>query len=1287
MNDLNFKMDFGDGGSVDKLVTSLDELKASIEAVNVVANKMGQRMADVNKAVEDSANAGADGAKKQGAETEKQIGLLRQLRDRLLELKKARLDATSVSEIKRYNAEIQDTTQKIRTLTNETRKMAAASDAGFKQMTSVFNKLGAVLGISFGAYGAFRVLVDVIKGIAEFELAMKKLQSVTAATEYQMDSFIGTALLVGSNSIYGAKGVAEVMTELAKMGFAAKDIEAMTQGIVDLATATQEPLEKSSETVANVIRAWGLAGKDTAAVVDAMAVAFAASALDLERFRQSIKYIAPIARAANFSLEETSALLGVLADRGIYGSMAGTGLRNIFLKMVDANSELAKKTGITVRSFDDMIRVLRILKSEGTSLTDVLDVVDTRASTPLKTLIDGVDELEQMNNKIRASAGESGRMAGVQMESLTNKFKLMKEAWRGFVLDVDSGDSLLSQVLKLLVDLSTETAKSLTLASSSFDGGMQKKQGEEIRQLINIYSDLNSREIVREKAMKRLIELAPEYFTGIEKEADAVNAAATAYSKYLKEQQRAADLARLKAASSKIHQKILEDEAELMELLMKNTKWGVAIRERGLKKLYEEYKKAEEAIRSFYETEYALEERVEMADVSKEVKGFGDQIASMAADLVGRGVPANIAFERALDSVNKQIDETRSGLKEERRLLALRVAGGEQLTQQMTDISFKIMLLDKAQKELARSAVDQKTLFEESYWQEESLIKLRQKSAELKAMETNKGIALEKKLAKIRYEYGVQAVMATTDAGEERNLLLGNLRRQYLIDLKNINNKEIAENLKKTQEIFRQEQELNKLKEALDLAYIESKYFGASRAEQINNLQHLNNISRLENEYEQGVMLTQARLAQGEINEREFAAELERLYNELEMKKQAVAMNTANKTRDINARILQEQVDNVESVARLEKEKALAAIEQDGIKFRAVKRNAKETEAFEKQSEGRRLIAEKEYLEAKLFELQLTRDIAAIQGLDPDAVKRYSDAIAAIKIQLETIGVKINTPEVDTAKLTNQKTLIKQLVGDITSSIRDMVNEWVQATTAIVNEIDRRISAAESALQTELQLAERGYANNVSIKRKELEDVQVLREKAVRDQQAAAKAQLHIDSATQASNLTTTASVVFKEGVKAAGLPGILFAVAGIASIFAMMQRYKLQAKQFSTQSYGRGGYGTLGGRRHTSGGVNLGALGEGESGEAWGILNRRASMKYGDLFHEFVANANIGRLDPSLFPKFGDVRVKSTVNLDEGKYIRGIHRALTRKKNEAEYGNGYRIVRRGGIVERYWMS
>ena len=67
----------------------------------------------------------------------------------------------------------------------------------------------------------------------------------------------------------------------------------------------------------------------------------------MEKFKETMKLIAPIAKVVKVPIEQASAAISVLADTGIAGSMAGTQLRKVM-------SDLAMKTGKSFRESLDL---------------------------------------------------------------------------------------------------------------------------------------------------------------------------------------------------------------------------------------------------------------------------------------------------------------------------------------------------------------------------------------------------------------------------------------------------------------------------------------------------------------------------------------------------------------------------------------------------------------------------------------------------------------------------------------------------------------------------------------------------------------------------------------------------------------------------------------------------------------------------------------------------------------------------------------------------------------------
>ena len=191
---------------------------------------------------------------------------------------------------------------------------------------------------------------------------MAKVKAITGASDKDFIKLSKTAQDLGRSTFFTAEQVAKLQTNFGKLGFSTKEILKAQEATLDLATATDSDLARAAIVAGAAVRGFGLDAAETQRVVDVMGVAFTSSALDIEKFQTSMTKVAPIAAGANISLEATTAVMGTLTDAGIEASIAGTSLRNIFLKMQDPASDLSKHLGFTVTSSDDLQRALDQIK-------------------------------------------------------------------------------------------------------------------------------------------------------------------------------------------------------------------------------------------------------------------------------------------------------------------------------------------------------------------------------------------------------------------------------------------------------------------------------------------------------------------------------------------------------------------------------------------------------------------------------------------------------------------------------------------------------------------------------------------------------------------------------------------------------------------------------------------------------------------------------------------------------------------------------------------------------------
>jgi TP901 family phage tail tape measure protein len=397
----------GAKGEVDKLSTKLGtDLKNQINNVNSSSDKLEKELADVKTKFDQlktTVSTSSDVIKKYEQENKR-------LED---QLKKVKEEST------KYATSQQGV--------NKAQKEGGVTGAGLAQ---------SLIGVASGAalvYKGISTLKEqltlAVKSTIDFEKAMKEVQAISRASGQELELLTANANRLGATTEKTATDIASLQKELAKLGFNTTEILASTDAIVDLSTATGENLAGSARVAAATLRAFGLEAVEMGRVVDVMAGSFVRSGLDLEKFRESMKLVAPIARATNIDIETTTAALSKLADAGLSGSLAGTALRNLFSNMADPTSDLAQRLGFTVNSSEDLITAFKKLKDEGVGLAEAVQLVDVRARPAFFTLLNQVDAVEGLTLEYRALNGEASDLAGLMRDNLANDIEIANSAF------------------------------------------------------------------------------------------------------------------------------------------------------------------------------------------------------------------------------------------------------------------------------------------------------------------------------------------------------------------------------------------------------------------------------------------------------------------------------------------------------------------------------------------------------------------------------------------------------------------------------------------------------------------------------------------------------------------------------------------------------------------------------------------------------------------------------------------------------------------------------------------
>lgn len=187
--------------------------------------------------------------------------------------------------------------------------------------------------------GAFAAAV---KTTGDFDEGMSKVQAISGATGAELDGLRSKALEMAASTKFSATESADALNYMAMAGWKTEQMMDGLEGIMNLAAASGEDLATTSDIVTDALTAFGLGADQSGRFADVLAATAANANTNVAMMGESFKYVAPVAGALGYSIEDVSLALGLMANSGIKADMAGTSLRNMLNRMAKPTKESAE---------------------------------------------------------------------------------------------------------------------------------------------------------------------------------------------------------------------------------------------------------------------------------------------------------------------------------------------------------------------------------------------------------------------------------------------------------------------------------------------------------------------------------------------------------------------------------------------------------------------------------------------------------------------------------------------------------------------------------------------------------------------------------------------------------------------------------------------------------------------------------------------------------------------------------------------------------------------------------
>ncbi|MGN2526725.1 phage tail tape measure protein [Escherichia coli] len=377
---------------------------------------------------------------------------------------------------------IRRTEQYNQALERERRQLAAVTNARarYDRLSTTAGKLrtgGAMaVGASAGAgYAAGRFLAPAVG----FDEEMSRVGALTRLDkgDEQFAALRAQAKKLGAETAFTTRDAASGQAFLAMAGFTPQSIQAALPGVLNMALAGGMDLGESADIGSNILTQFKLSSDQMDRVGDTLTAAFTRTNTDLRALGDTMKYAGPVAANLGISLEQASAMAGMLANNGLRGSDAGTALRSSLSRLASppkAAADALKELGVSVADANGKMRPMETVLLDLFKATKKYGQVDQvsffkniageEAFVGLQTLVQaaGSGELQKLTKELQGAAGESATVAKKMADNLGGDLKELDSAWEAFRIQIeelaDGALRKLTQALTGTIGVVTEWA-------------------------------------------------------------------------------------------------------------------------------------------------------------------------------------------------------------------------------------------------------------------------------------------------------------------------------------------------------------------------------------------------------------------------------------------------------------------------------------------------------------------------------------------------------------------------------------------------------------------------------------------------------------------------------------------------------------------------------------------------------------------------------------------------------------------------------------------------------------
>ncbi len=347
--------------------------------------------------------------------------------------------------------------------TVSTKQATAANINLGKSIKQAFSRFLGFTVISTAIFGFVSALRNAIQRVIDFDKTMTNLSGVLQTTRKELSGLELDIINVASNSIKTSNEVAALAIALATLGKTKSEISDLLEPVNNLSIGLESTSEEAGNLLVNTLNAFGKGTDEAIRFADIIAKMRITTSLDFEKIKDSLGFLAPTARAAGVSLEQTGAILGVLVSNGIKASRAGRLMSSSFLRL--------STDGLT---FNDALDQINKAQENNVSSTDLLalssKLLGQRSGALGLILSENRKKVEDLTKEFKNADGTLKELTDKQLKSLSAQMRILDSTWEKFILNIEKGDGALANFSKRVIVGTGKIINLLDAVSNNSEG-------------------------------------------------------------------------------------------------------------------------------------------------------------------------------------------------------------------------------------------------------------------------------------------------------------------------------------------------------------------------------------------------------------------------------------------------------------------------------------------------------------------------------------------------------------------------------------------------------------------------------------------------------------------------------------------------------------------------------------------------------------------------------------------------------------------------------------------------